>query len=114
MARDDKKNPLISTFAWTDEAAQRILRVPAGFMRNKTQERIEELAREHAATTIDLGLVEEGIENGKKMMAEMIATYNAPASAGAKPAAATTPAPASGNGDGRGYLNEVSPLTARD
>ena len=114
VARDDKKNPLISTFAWTDEAAQRILRVPAGFMRNKTQERIEELARERAATTIDLGLVEEGIEIGKKMMAEMIATYNAPASAGAKPAAATTPAPASGNGDGRGYLNEVSPLTARD
>jgi nucleotide-binding universal stress UspA family protein len=107
VARDDKKNPLISTFAWTDEAAQRVLRVPAGFMRNKTQERIEELARERAATTIDLWLVEEGIEIGKKMMAEMIATYNAPASAGAQPAAATTPAPASGNGDGRGYLNEV-------
>jgi hypothetical protein len=27
---------------------------------------------------------------------------------------AAPPAPASGNGDGRGYLNEVSPLTARD
>jgi hypothetical protein len=112
VARDDKKNPLISTFAWTDEGAQRILRVPAGFMRNKTQERIEELARERAATTIDLGLVEEGIEIGKKMMAEMIATYNAPPSAGAKPASATTPAPASGNGNDRGYLNEVSPLNA--
>jgi hypothetical protein len=115
VARDDKKNPLISTFAWTDEAAQRILRVPAGFMRNKTQERIEELAREHVATTIDLGLVEDGIEIGKKMMAEMIATYNAPASAGAKPAIATTPASDNdnGTGTGRGYLNEVSPLTAR-
>jgi nucleotide-binding universal stress UspA family protein len=111
VARDDKKNPLISTFEWTADAAQRVLRVPAGFMRNQTQERIEELARERAATTIDLGLVEEGIEIGKKMMAEMIANYNA---AGAKPAAATTPAAASGNGDGRGYLNEVSPLTARD
>ena len=44
-------------------------------MRNKTQERIEELARERAATAIDLALVEEGIEIGKKMMAEMIATY---------------------------------------
>ena len=75
MARDDKKNPLISTFEWTDDAAQRILRVPAGFMRNKTQERIEELARERAASTIDLALVEDGIEIGKKMMAEMIATY---------------------------------------
>jgi hypothetical protein len=116
VARDDKKNPLISTFEWTEDATERILRVPAGFMRNKTQERIEELARERAATTIDLRLVEEGIEIGKKMMAEMIATYNAPPSAAAKPAAATTPASGNGNGNGndRGYLNEVSPLTTRE
>jgi nucleotide-binding universal stress UspA family protein/rubrerythrin len=110
VARDDKKNPLISTFAWTDDAAQRVLRVPAGFMRNKTQERIEELARERAAATIDLALVEEGIEIGKKMMAEMIATYSGPPAGGAKPAAAATP---TGNGNGRGYLNEVSQITAR-
>jgi nucleotide-binding universal stress UspA family protein/Zn finger protein HypA/HybF involved in hydrogenase expression len=129
IARDDKKNPLISAFAWTDDATQRILRVPAGFMRNKTQERIEELARERFAAsraeasgeggTIDLALVEEGIELGKKMMAEMIATYSAP---GAKPAALATEATqptasvtpsGNGNGNGRGYLNEVSPLTAR-
>jgi hypothetical protein len=44
--RDDKKNPLISTFEWTADATQQILRVPAGFMPNRTQERIEELARE--------------------------------------------------------------------
>ena len=112
VARDDKKNPLISTFEWTDDAAQRILRVPAGFMRNKTQERIEELARERAATTIDLALVEDGIEIGKKMMAEMISTYSGPPSASAKPAGATTPA--NGNGNGKGYLNEVSPLTASE
>jgi hypothetical protein len=111
VARDDKKNPLISTFEWTSDAAQRVLRVPAGFMRNQTQERIEELARERAASTIDLALVEEGIEIGKKMMAEMIATYQGPSSA--KPAAATTRASVSGNGNDRGYLNEVSPLTAR-
>jgi hypothetical protein len=107
VARDDKKNPLISTFDWTADAAQRILRVPAGFMRNKTQERIEELARARAAacpaeasgegrSTIDLALVEEGIEIGKKMMAEMIATYQGPPSTSTKP-----------------MLNEVSPLTAR-
>jgi nucleotide-binding universal stress UspA family protein len=104
IARDDKKNPLISTFEWTADAAQRVLRVPAGYMRNKTQERIEEIARERAATTIDLGLVEEGIEIGKKMMAEMIASYSAPPQA-AKPAepaqpAASEPGPAE-------YLNEV-------
>ena len=96
VARDDKKNPLISTFDWTEEAAKRIMRVPAGFMRNKTQERIEELARERAAAAIDLALVEDGIEMGKKMMAEMIATYSPPTSTTAKH-----------------NLNEVSPLTAR-
>ena len=65
------------------------MRVPAGFMRNQTQERIEELARERAATAIDLALVEDGIEIGKKMMAEMIATYQAP---GKSPAAAPSAA----------------------
>jgi nucleotide-binding universal stress UspA family protein len=113
VARDDKKNPLISAFAWTDDATQRIFRVPAGFMRSKTQERIEELARERGVATIDLGLVEEGIEIGKKMMAEMIATYSPPGtSAGAAPAREPAERPA-GSTDGRGYLNEVSPLTAR-
>ena len=47
--------------------------------------------------TDDIGLlVEEGIDIGKKMMAEMIATYQGPPSTGEKP-----------------MLNEVSPLTAR-
>ncbi len=120
IARDERKNPLISTFEWTADAAQRVLRVPAGFMRNKTQERIEELARERAATTIDLVLVEDGIEFGKKMMAEMMATYTPPTSAGASaggagvarasaasaaaPGAPAQDAPASAGG---GYLNEV-------
>jgi hypothetical protein len=103
IARDDKKNPLISTFGWTDEAVQRVFRVPAGFMRNKTQERIEELARERAAATIDLALVEAGIEFGKRMMAEMIATYPSP---GAQPAA-SAPAQASPAAEGGSYLNEV-------
>ena len=120
IARDDKKNPLISVFDWTDEAVQRIFRVPAGFMRNKTQERVEELARERAAASIDLSLVEDGIEFGKKMMAEMIATYSAPSPAGARPAGsdavdphkAATPAPAPEAPSGGGYLNEVRSISA--
>jgi len=130
IARDERKNPFISTFEWTNEAAQRIFRVPAGFMRGKTQERIEALARERAAASIDLALVEEGIELGKQMMAEMIATYSA---AGASPGVATTardsagpsaavpdadaprtgatPAPAQ-EAPGGGYLNEVRSLSA--
>src|SRR3954463_699646 len=98
IARDERKNPLISPFNWTEEATQRSLRVPAGFMRNKTQERIEELAHERAATTIDLVLVEDGIEIGKKMMTEMIATYSGPPSTGAKPAGAATATSTTGNG----------------
>jgi nucleotide-binding universal stress UspA family protein len=77
IARDAKNVPLVSTFAWTDEAAQRALRIPAGFMRNRTQDRIEAMAQERAATTIDLALVEEGIEYGKKLMAEMLASQAA-------------------------------------
>ena len=76
-------------------------------------------------TAIDLGLVEEGIEIGKKIMAEVIAAYP---NAGKGAAAAPTPisheasaartiaeaqtkaqvVPAVGNGSG--YLNEVSSL----
>jgi len=125
VARDDKKNPLISTFEWTEDATQRILRVPAGFMRNKTQERIEALARERATTAIDLALVEDGIEIGKRMMAEMIANYPtagkgaaaAPASIAHEASAARTIAEAQSKaqvvpaGNGSGYLNEVSSLT---
>jgi hypothetical protein len=110
ITRDERKNPLISPFDWTEEAAQRILRVPAGFMRDKTQERIEELARERALTAIDLALVEDGIEIGKKMMAEMIASYSGPRSIGASSGVASS-APV--QSDGNRYLNEVSPLNAR-
>jgi nucleotide-binding universal stress UspA family protein len=116
VGRDELKNPLISTFGWTNDAAHRILRVPAGFMRNKTQERIEDLARERGVAEIDLALVEEGIEIGKRMMAEMIASYSAPtASPGvAATAQAGSAAPgATSAGNGNGYLNEVSSLNAR-
>lgn len=118
IARDDRKNPLISTFEWTSDAAQRILRVPAGFMRSQTQERVEQLAHERAVTSIDLGLVEDGIEIGKKMMAEMLANYTPPTANAASGTAArdsaspsTSGAPAKVNGSG--YLNEVSALSSK-
>ena len=101
-------------------------------MRNKTQERVEELARERALTAIDLALVEEGIEIGKKIMAEMIATYPTrgqgrgagPRPAGHGPSHAHKVAEAQSKNIadaqdkaqvvpavGSGYLNEVSSLT---
>jgi hypothetical protein len=90
-------------------------------MRNKTQERVEGLARERAMTSIDLALVEDGIEIGKKIMAEAIANY--PTAAKGAPAAHPPAALQSRNiadaqdkaqvvpAVGSGYLNEVSSLT---
>ncbi len=102
---------MISTFDWTNDAVQRIFRVPAGFMRSKTQERIEELARERAAAAIDLALVEDGIEIGKQMMAEMISTYSPPSASltagGASPGVATTTRELTAPPEAGGYLNEV-------
>jgi hypothetical protein len=125
VARDDRKNPLISTFDWTNDAVQRIFRVPAGFMRTQTQERIEALARERAVAAIDLALVEDGIEIGKQMMAEMIANYTSQGkgvgAATAGPVATepspvvpaiATPAPAQETPSGGGYLNEVRSMSA--
>ena len=73
IARDSNKNPLFSAFEWSEDASERILSVPLGFMRDRTQARIEELARQHEDTRIDLVRVEEGIELGLQTMAEQIA-----------------------------------------
>jgi len=77
IIRDDKGNPLFSAFDWTDDAIARVLRVPFGFMRERTQGRIEELAKERQLREIDLGLVETGIELGLDMMAEMVSESRA-------------------------------------
>jgi hypothetical protein len=75
IARDAKNNPLFSSLDWTEDVVQRVMRVPAGFMRNRTQDRIEELANERGVATIDLDVVEAGIEIGRQQMAQMIAGY---------------------------------------
>jgi len=77
VARDAQGKALLSRRGWSDGAVERVLRVPAGFMRDKTQRRIEELADERGATAIDLALVEEGIEHGRRMMAEMLGAAEA-------------------------------------
>lgn len=75
VATDAKGSALRSLFPWSEKAVARILRVPAGFMRDQTQQRIEELAKERALQAIDLDLVEDGIEIGRQMMAEMIGQH---------------------------------------
>lgn len=76
VASDGAGNPLQSRFKWTEGAIERVFRVPAGFMRDRTQSRIEELAGQRQADSIDLELVEEGIEYGRQMMAEMLGQYS--------------------------------------
>ena len=77
IARDAKKTPLFSELDWASDAVERVLRVPAGFMRDRTQRRIEELAKERGARLVDLAVVEAGIEDGRKAMEEMIKGYQA-------------------------------------
>ena len=106
VARDDKRNPLFSEFDWDGEAVARILRVPSGFMRNRTQQRVEDLARERGRNPIDLALVEEGIEHGRKLMEEMIDGYKANPKPAREAAAPQPPASAAPAADGL-PLNEV-------
>ena len=73
IARDPNGGELLSTWDWTPEAIGRVLRVPRGFMRDRTQGRIEDIAVERGASEITLELVEAGIEVGLQMMKEMIA-----------------------------------------
>jgi nucleotide-binding universal stress UspA family protein len=105
IARDDKRNPLFSELDWAPDAIARILRVPAGFMRSRTQARIEDLARERSRSPIDLTLVEEGIEQGRKLMEEMIQGYNQDPEPVREAAATASPVPATRPGGLA--LNEV-------
>ena len=77
IGRDAKKNPVFSAFDWTPEAAGRVLQVPHGFMRDRTQTRVEELATKQGAAIIDLQLVEDGVEAGRVMMEEMVKEQDA-------------------------------------
>ena len=65
-----------SEMLWTQAAWKRILRVPGGFMRNMTRERVEGFATSKGTREINLELCEEGITEGRKMMAEMIGDYS--------------------------------------
>ena len=129
LARDKKNNPLLSRMDWSEQAIERVLRVPSGFMRDKTQKRIEEVAAERGVAKIDLELVEEGIQVGLQMMQEMIGSYGgaspeakAEEAAEEKPqeAAEECPVPAAerkteadnrGFDDGKPALNEVGVMT---
>ena len=66
----------LGTFTWTQEALQRLNRVPEGFMRDMTREKIEDYARQHDVALVTLDVAEKGIEVGRQLMADMIAGYS--------------------------------------
>lgn len=59
---------LKSIYSWSADAVARLSRVPAGFMREKTQERIEDWALNNQIESITMEIVEKGLELGKKAM----------------------------------------------
>jgi hypothetical protein len=66
----------LGTFTWAPEAVDRLNRVPEGFMRDMTREKIEDFARQHDLPLVTLEVAEKGIEVGRQLMAEMIAGYS--------------------------------------
>jgi nucleotide-binding universal stress UspA family protein len=114
LGRDAKKVPLLSRLDWTAEAVERILRVPAGYMRDRTQSRIEELAAERERTEIDLGLVEDGIQYGLKLMAEMVGQHSPERAPTPAPTRAAKPPKGSSAEPSRPALNEVGLMSALD
>ena len=57
---------------WSQEAAGRLTRVPAGFMRDITRGKIEALAAKRGVAVVTLAVAEEAIAEAREMMAEMI------------------------------------------
>ncbi|MDE2833707.1 MAG: universal stress protein [Bacteroidota bacterium] len=68
-------------YMWVPKAWARLSRVPEGFMRTRTRERIEEVARDRKVRLITLEITEEGIKESLKIMEDMIRDQTADAQA---------------------------------
>ena len=64
-----------SPVQWTEEAVERLNLVPAGFMRNITQTRIEQRAQEHNITQVTLDFAARVIEDGRSLANEVLGEY---------------------------------------
>jgi DNA-binding transcriptional MocR family regulator len=116
VARDPRNVPLFSAFDWSGEAVERILRVPSGFMRDRTQDRVEELAAAADRSKVDLALVEQAVAIGRELMEEMIRREAEAKAAAADGARKADVAPAQRTGERleehRPALNEVGSPSA--
>ena len=64
-----------SSLQWTDEAMERLALVPAGFMRNITQTRIEQRAQEAGIAQVTLDFAAQVIEDGRSLANEVLGEY---------------------------------------
>ena len=64
-----------SPVEWTEEAVERLNLVPAGFMRNITQTRIEQRAQENNVTEVTLDFAARVIEDGRSLANEVLGEY---------------------------------------
>ena len=64
-----------SPVEWTKEAIERLNLVPAGFMRNITQTRIEQRAQENNLTEVTLDFAARVIEDGRSLANEVLGEY---------------------------------------
>ena len=63
-------------FRWSVSAVARLNRVPEGFMRDQTKERISNCCKERSVDLITLEIAEEGIAESRRVMAETIRKNN--------------------------------------
>ena len=64
-----------SPVQWTEEAIERLNLVPAGFMRNITQTRIEQRAQENNISEVTLDFAARVIEDGRSLANEVLGQY---------------------------------------
>jgi len=72
VGQDANGVALRSSYSWTEKAVARILKVPAGFMRDRTQGYVEDIAAEQGVSEIDMPQVKGGLDVGRRKMEEML------------------------------------------
>ena len=80
QAQTDARNAEVvqnfeSPVQWTEEAIERLNLVPAGFMRNITQTRIEQRAQENNVPQVTLDFAARVIEDGRSLANEVLGQY---------------------------------------
>ncbi len=105
-AQDKNGDPAL---VWTDEAVDRLERVPAGFMRMLSKTKVEEFARKIRAETITKDVVEGGLADARLMMDQALKAHSP------EVVEAAMRAHGNGNGDGHGSKpREPSPGWTED